>query len=98
MTATRLTRRAALGLGAAALLAPRLAWAEGPGMIIAGGTIHTGLGNQVEAVASDVPRLFGPETVVEHGETDDTAQRLRGGKRRRGGSCYQTWRNHKRTR
>jgi predicted amidohydrolase YtcJ len=51
MTAPSLTRRAALALGVSGLLAPRLAWAEGPGMIIAGGTIHTGLGNHVEAVA-----------------------------------------------
>jgi predicted amidohydrolase YtcJ len=51
MTAHRPSRRAVLALGASGLLAPRVAWAEGPGLIIAGGTIHTGLGGRVDAVA-----------------------------------------------
>ena len=47
------TRRTALALGGAALLAPRVGLAQEPGLLVTGGPIYTGLGDggKVEAVA-----------------------------------------------
>ena len=58
---TNLTRRSALGVGAAAVMAPRVtASADGPGLLITGGPIYTGVGDgeRVEAVVTRGDRII----------------------------------------
>jgi predicted amidohydrolase YtcJ len=74
-TGAGLDRRAALAAGAAALLAPRLARGEPPGLVISGGPIHTGAGGRpAEAIA------IRGERIVFVGALDDARRAAPGAK------------------